>query len=115
MSAGDVSSPCDPDDVVNDFVCFDGDLPRYRYRNRNQRTLILNCSHRQVEVYDIYSTLSYNQFSHYPHERFQYDEIKASNEERFITFGTLLAHSFVVNNILAPSDMAIWSASSVDT
>lgn len=40
---------------------------------------------------------------------------KASNEERVITFGTLLAHSFVVNNILAPSDMAIWDASSVDT
>lgn len=72
MSAGGVDSPCDPDDVVNGLACFDGDLPRYRYRNRNrnQRTLILSCSHRQVEVYDIYSTLSYNQFSHYSHERF---------------------------------------------
>jgi len=61
MNVGGVNSHCDPDDVVDGLVCFDSDLSRCRYLNLNlSRTLILSCSHRQAEVYDIYSTLNCN-------------------------------------------------------
>jgi len=64
MNVGGMDSRYDPDDVVNGLVCFDCDLCRYRYRYLSlSRTLILNCSHRRAEAYDIYSTLNCNQFS----------------------------------------------------